>query len=280
MIICKMTLKKFIYISLFAIIIFLPGGAYAQDSFKIYKPVPVKNFFCKIDKNIFNCFKYNYGLNYLAAGVTTICLIEGNVDWNWYRYTYSYKSLYNTGYSSVYIGEIVPFAVPLGLYFYGRSKENTDLQITGLALGQSALLSFSIAALLKTFTGRVPPTNLTDADDVNGDFRFGFLQGGINNGWPSSHTTIAFAMATTLIELYPDNLAIEIGSITYASMIGLGVSANVHWFSDVVSGALIGYTIGKTVGISYRKLMNHDEKKQAYNFYFTPNGIGFNYRFK
>jgi membrane-associated phospholipid phosphatase len=33
------------------------------------------------------------------------------------------------------------------------------------------------------------------------------------------------------------------------------LSFNVHWLSDVVAGALIGYASGKVVGKSFRKSM-------------------------
>jgi membrane-associated phospholipid phosphatase len=189
------------------------------------------------------------------------------------------KRVYNIGYPAVYAGWIVPFAVPLSTYIYGRIDKNDDLQITGLAVGQAALDGWLISTTMKVFTGRVPPTKLKDGDDIRGDFRFGFLKGGANNGWPSSHTTAAFAMATTLAELYPDNMTVKVCSYAYASFIGLGVSTNIHWFSDVFAGALIGYAIGKTVGSNFRNLMNNSYKPQAYNLYVTPTGAVFNYWF-
>ena len=170
-------------------------------------------------------------------------------------------------------------AAPIGLYLYGYMEKNTDLQVAGLALGQSALLGWLTSAAFKVFTGRVAPIKLSDPDDVNGDFRFGFLKGGINDGWPSGHTSTALAMATTLCELYPDNTVLHIGAFTYASLIGLGVSSRIHWASDVFSGALIGYAVGKTVGMSFKKLMKKKEKAQAFNFSVAPSGAAFNYSF-
>jgi len=86
-------------------------------------------------------------------------------------------------------------------------------------------------------------------------------------------------MATALNQLYPNNTAIKICSLTCASLIGLGVSTNIHWASDVVAGVLIGWAIGRTTGISFRNLMNENQKSQANNFYITPTGVGFNYKF-
>ena len=266
-------------ITLVIFIICMSANVYSQVSLNTYKHVPVTKVFYKLGHNAVGSFKYHYGLNYIIGGATTYGMVESNIDWNWYRFTYKNHWIYNTGYISVNTGSIVPTALSLGLYIYGRAEKNSDIQITGLALGQAALLGLAISSGLKVVTGRVPPTKLNFTDDLRGDFRFGFMRGGANNGWPSSHTCVAFAMATALIELYPNNPAIKICSLTYASLIGLGVSTNVHWASDVVAGALIGWAIGRTVGISFRDLMNGSQKSQASNFYLTPTGVSFNYKF-
>lgn len=39
----------------------------------------------------------------------------------------------------------------------------------------------------------------------------------------------------------------KVWAIAYAVYIGLGVSVTVHWLSDAVTGALIGYMIGDFV---------------------------------
>jgi membrane-associated phospholipid phosphatase len=272
--------KRHQCISLFTFIILFSSLAYSQDSLNNYQKIPVTKFFYKIDKNIVGSFKYNYGLNYLGAVAGSLGLVGTNVDWNWYQLSISNdKKIYKIGYPAVYAGWIMPFAVPLSTYIYGRIDKNDDLQITGLAVGQAALDGWLISTTMKVFTGRVPPTKLKDGDDIRGDFRFGFLKGGANNGWPSSHTTAAFAMATTMAELYPDNTTVKVCSFAYASFIGLGVSTNIHWFSDAFAGALIGYAIGKTVCTNFRNLMNNPYKPQAYNLYITPTGAVFNYRF-
>ena len=51
-----------------------------------------------------------------------------------------------------------------------------------------------------------------------------FLRGGVFWGWPSSHTTIAFAMAVTILMLFPKQKWVGYMAITYALYIGLGVS--------------------------------------------------------
>jgi membrane-associated phospholipid phosphatase len=260
-------------------VIYLSINIYGQDTLNTYKSVPITKVFYKLGNNVLGSFAYHYGLNYIAVAPITYGMVESNIDWSWYRYTSKNRGIYNTGYIFFTTGSIVPTAVSLGLYIYGRADKNSRIQITGLALGQAAILGLAISSGLKVVTGRKPPSQLVLTDDLHGDFRFGFLKGGVNNGWPSSHTCVAFSMATALIELYPDNTAIKICSLTYASLIGLGVSTNVHWASDAAAGALIGWAIGRTVGISFRNLMNGSLKSQAYNYYITPTGLAFNYRF-
>jgi hypothetical protein len=83
----------------------------------------------------------------------------------------------------------------------------------------------------------------------------------------------------TLTRLYPDNSTIKIASLTYASLIGLGVSTNIHWFSDVIAGGLIGYAIGASVGDGFWNLMHGGNRTQSYSLSFTPGGITLAYHF-
>ncbi len=265
------TTRLICFISLFLL---TSSRCNAQDSIGRTIRIPFNTIFYHIDKHTVGSFTKNYGLNYLLAAGLTYGIIKSGLDWKWYQTATENKWIGNTGFLSVSVGGLVPFAGPLAFYFYGRAKKKSDLQVTGLALGQAALLGIAISSSIKVFTGRVPPYDLTNKKDYSGNFRFGFFRGGAFDGWPSSHTTIAFAMATTLIELYPGNTAIQVGSLAYASLIGLGVSTNIHWFSDAVAGAFVGYAIGKTVGIGFKNLMNNMHSKQVYNFYATPTGAG------
>jgi membrane-associated phospholipid phosphatase len=264
---------------LLSIVIIPSASAQARQGTKDSTLVPLTRVFFEMDKNCLGSFSYNYGLSYVAAGAGTFGIVKSGMDWKWYRNAHEHKWIMNAGFVSVGIGPLASMAVPLGLYLYGRSDENAQLQLTGLALGQAALLSAVISSGLKAFTGRVPPDNDSATSDYSGRFRFGIFRGGVYEGWPSSHTATAFAMAAALVELYPDNATIRIGSVAYASLIGLGVSTNIHWLSDAFAGALIGYAIGKSVGASYRRLVYGDQQDQAFGFYFTPTGIGFTYRF-
>jgi membrane-associated phospholipid phosphatase len=145
------------------------------------------------------------------------------------------------------------------------------------------MLALSVSFGIKTFTGRKAPSILPEilgreppaASDYSNDFAWGFYRRGVFDGWPSSHTIIAFAMATTLADLYPDSRGIQIGAYTYAVAIGVGVSLFSHWASDAFAGALIGYAIGKSVGHSFNQLLGMNAKIN-YSLYAVPGGIGFN----
>jgi membrane-associated phospholipid phosphatase len=266
-------------ILLWIFMILFPTAGFAADNTKDTAFIPITVVFNGMGRNMIGSFTYQYGLHYIIGTAASYGLVESGADWRWYRNAVEHPWISNTGRISIVTGPIVSVALPLGLYLYGRSEKDAGLQITGLALGQAAINAAVITSVLKAFTGRVGPQHKTEVTDYSRDFRFGFLRGGIYQGWPSSHTATAFSMATALMELYPDNTAIKIGGWTYASLIGLGVSTNIHWFSDAVAGALIGYAIGTMVGISFRHLLNHTEEETSFGLYITPIGVTFIYQF-
>ncbi|MDB4939826.1 MAG: phosphoesterase PA-phosphatase related protein [Candidatus Doudnabacteria bacterium] len=216
--------------------------------------MPFDRLFDKITKHLIDSIKFNFGLNYVFAAVFTLIIVSTGLDALWYKTSVNNPIIYNAGFISAAVGGLLPILFPLGFYLYGRYVRNKKFQVIGLALGQAALLGLIISSFIKLFTGRIAPHQLL-APTVLGGFRFGFDRGGAFNGWPSSHTTVAFAMATALATIFPEKRKIILIAYTYASIIGLGVSLNIHWFSDVVAGALIGYAIGKGVGADFKKLL-------------------------
>ena len=269
--------RKRMYSIILSCIVLLPIRSFADDSLKDSSLIPITTVFYGIGRHMAGSFTYNYGLNYIIGTAATYGLVKSGVDWKWYRNAKDHPWISNTGRISVITGPIVSVTVPLGLYLYGRSERDIDMQIIGLALGQAAIDAAIITSVFKAFTGRAGPQHNLSQNDYSNDFRFGFLRGGIYQGWPSSHTATAFAMATALIGLYPDNIAVKIGGLTYASLIGVGVSTNIHWLSDVVAGGLIGYAIGTIVGNDYRNLLSHTQEEKSYGLYITPTGLMFTY---
>ncbi len=145
------------------------------------------------------------------------------------------------------IGWFVPIFVPPILIASGFVANHRGFYFTGWAIAQAALLGSIISSIYKAFTGRVHPPH-TAGTDISHHFQFGFLRGGVFWGWPSSHTTIAFAMAVALVTLLPKHRWLGCTALAYAIYIGIGVSMTIHWFSDFAAGAIIGAVIGRVVG--------------------------------
>jgi membrane-associated phospholipid phosphatase len=135
------------------------------------------------------------------------------------------------------------------LYWYGAARSKPKIQIKAAILAQAGILGWIISSVYKAFTGRIQPEFLTytSLEDISRNFNFGFWEHGIFWGWPSSHTSVAFAMSVALIMLYPRNKVLAVLALAYAFFIGVGVSVSVHWFSDFVAGAIIGTIVGLAV---------------------------------
>ena len=249
-----------------------------------YADVHFSKLLHRFGKNIISSFTCNYGLNYAVTPLITYGMIKSGIDWQWNRMAYHNKWVAYSGIPFGVMGFAVPAAVPLWLYIYGRRHEDIKLQVTGLALGQSAILALGISFGIKSLTGRrdpaimphhVYPDKYSETIDYSGDWAFGFMRRGVMSGWPSSHTIVAFSMAATMAELYPDNAQIKWGAYIYAAAVGLSVSLFSHWASEVVSGALIGCAVGKSVGRSFNQLLGGGRQSGVkYSLYPTMNGVG------
>jgi membrane-associated phospholipid phosphatase len=144
------------------------------------------------------------------------------------------------------------------------------------------MLTLAIQTPLKMVTGRALPGIVTELDhtrnlrkdDFSGEFNW--ISGNFIGGWPSGHTANAFAAAATISEIYKNNIWVNIGVYSYAALIGIGVTLDVHWVSEALAGALIGHAIGKTVGRSFSQILEKNERKNNISFYFTPNAVGIN----
>jgi membrane-associated phospholipid phosphatase len=241
--------------------------------------------FHNIGWNLLGAVTYNYGINFVGAGLGTWAFIETGIDWKWRNIAYNNTWLSNCGSPGLYIGFIVPALASIVTYITGRSTNSERLQITGLALAQSLMLTLAIQTPLKMITGRALPGIVNEVDHTKNqrtdDFskEFNWFNNNFIAGWPSGHTANAFAAAATISEIYKDNLWLKIGVYSYAALIGFGVTLNVHWMSEAFSGALIGYAVGKTVGKSFNKLLENNVSDNHISFYFTLNTIGVVVRF-
>ncbi|MDR0669052.1 MAG: phosphatase PAP2 family protein [Treponema sp.] len=180
----------------------------------------------------------------------------------------------------MYIGYITPAVTPILTYAIGRLAKDEKLQIAGIALAQTLMLTLAIQTPLKMITGRSLPGIVTELDHTrnartdNFSNEFDWFDTNFIGGWPSGHTANAFAAAATLSEIYNDKLWLKIGVFSYAALIGFGVTLDVHWASEALAGALIGYAVGKTVGKSFGKLLANDKSNNQVSIFITPNSAG------
>jgi len=215
----------------------------------------VKRFFSTLACNLLGCFKGWKLVWHLVAILLTVILVLSGFDWRYFLATRS-PELRSWMFPAVIIGGLLPLYLPLLLLALGFLARNTRTILTGWAIAQAELLGALIVIAYKSFTGRAHPMHSVGAD-LSHVFRFGFLRGGVFWGWPSSHTTIAFAMALTVFTLFPKHRWLGTTALLYALYIGLGVSMTIHWFSDFVAGAIIGSVIGVVVGKSFRQNIEH-----------------------
>jgi membrane-associated phospholipid phosphatase len=209
----------------------------------------MKQFLVTLPHNFVGCFKGWKIVWHLVAILLTVILVMSGFDW---RYSLATRNpeLRSWMWPAVVIGMFLPIYLPLILFAVGIIARSAKTILTGWAVAQAELIGALTVVAYKAFTGRAHPPHSV-GPDISHVFHFGFLRGGVFWGWPSSHTTIAFAMALTVFTLFPKQRWLGCLAILYALYIGVGVSMTIHWFSDFVAGAIVGSVIGTVVGKSF-----------------------------
>lgn len=205
----------------------------------------MKNFFRIIPTHIINSFSGKNIYFHIGAIFLTYWIVSSGFDWKYFLSVRN-PTLNQVFFPAIVIGGLLPILLPLVLLLIKKTR------YVGAALAQASLLGSLISSTYKVFTGRVQPNLVDIVHDSSRNFNFGFLEHGVFWGWPSSHTTIAFAMACTLIIMFRNNKIVVYGALLYAFYIGIGISFAIHWFSEFVAGALIGTAIGIAVGRGWR----------------------------
>ena len=211
----------------------------------------MKQFLSTLPRNLLDCFKGRRIIWNIIAIILTFILVTSGFDGLYFASTRN-PIFRSCVFPAVVIGGLLPIALPLLLLAVGSMSRSARITLAGWAIGQAELIGAVVAAAYKAITGRAHPSHGIGAD-LSHRFHFGLLRGGIVWDWPSSHTTIAFAMAVTLFRLFPTQRWLGSMAIAYALYIGIGVSMTIHWFSDFAAGAIIGTAIGAVVGKSFRR---------------------------
>ncbi len=123
---------------------------------------------------------------------------------------------------------VIPF-LSLSLASAYLFKDN-KLKSFSIKATKSFILTGATVTIMKVITSRERPNGA--------DFR----------SFPSGHTAVAFALATSISKEFGDNPALPIFSYSLALMSGLArIEYNVHWASDVLFGAVLGIYTAKFV---------------------------------
>lgn len=207
-------------------------------------------FVISLPGNFIDCFRGRRLVWHMVAIVLTVIMVLAGLDWRYFLATRS-PELRRWMFPAVHIGGLLPLVLPLLLLFLGGIFRQLKTVQTGWAVAQAEILGSLISSCYKALTGRAHPMHSPGAD-LTHIFRFGFLRGGVFWGWPSSHTTIAFAMAACICALFPRQKWLGVCALLYALYVGVGVSMTIHWLSDFVAGAIIGSVIGFVVGRSFK----------------------------
>jgi len=209
----------------------------------------MKKFLSTLPRNLIACFTGRMIAWHGVAILLTVLLVTSGCDWLYFRSTRN-PVLWAWMIPSAPIGGLVPITLPFVLLALGSFRKSAMVASAGWAVGQAEVIGGIIAAAYKSVTGRVRPSHGL-GPDISHAFRFGFLRGGVFWGWPSSHTTIAFATAAAVFTLFPKQKWPGYLALAYALYIGIGVSTTIHWLSDFAAGAVIGTVVGRVVGKTF-----------------------------
>jgi len=214
-----------------------------------YNALMFRDFLSGIHRTALLSFRGYYILGHVLAFGITFLLVVSGFDW-WF-----FESTRRTLLSPIVFiagigGFFVPVIIPIALHTIGQLRDSVRLRQTGAAAAQAVIVSWVISSFYKALTGRIEPEYSSHLDmlDRSRTFNFGFFEYGIFWGWPSSHTAVAFALASVLVVLLAHGRFGRFLAIFCASFVGIGAAIGFHWFSDVIAGAIVGILVGITIG--------------------------------
>ncbi len=126
----------------------------------------------------------------------------------------------------------ISIATPLVVYAVGLIKGDITVKKQGIYIAETFVVSALISTALKYSINRERP--FTTYPDIEKETNGG------SPSFPSGHTSMAFATATSLSIAFPKWYVI-VPSFLWASAVGYSrMDLGVHYPSDVLAGAIIG----------------------------------------
>ena len=156
------------------------------------------------------------------------------------------------------------------LYAGGLAFDSKDVRVTGLLAIESICFSGAITNIFKVAAARSRPYV------GKGPFDFhGFKIDDQNASFPSGHSTVAFALSSTLAGRIDNTwgkvLLYSLATLTAVSR----VYNDEHWVSDSFLGAAIGQVVGSTL-VRYHR---NDGEESSFSISPTQRGITAEWRF-
>jgi len=213
-------------------------------------------------------------LFHVAAVGATVGIVRSGADQDTASYFREHPTWGHAGLVGNILGYTAPTVGTAVFYLVGRASHRDETVVAAYAVMQATALTLATVTTLKFVTGRAPPEDeyLDGPRGASRSFRFGFYRGGVIDGWPSGHTAIMTAMASTLTAYYP-KAAVAIIGFTVAAYTGYSMvsyrGGSVHWLSDVTAGFLIAFPIGMNVGRAFREKFD-GEKQTARAWTLVP----------
>lgn len=152
--------------------------------------------------------------------------------------------------------------VGLGTIAVGLIAGNDKVKMAGVRISSAVLLAGGTTFIVKTLVGRWRPYQTGHAWQFS-PFNTNY------DAFPSGHTAVAFALATSASDEIHRTWA---SILLYTCATGTGLSRmndDKHWFSDVVAGTLVGIASAKFVNGRWRVF-----GMSAPHFLLGPQGAG------
>jgi membrane-associated phospholipid phosphatase len=115
---------------------------------------------------------------------------------------------------------------------------------------EAVLVGAATTGLLKMAFGRARPM----VTGRSSDWQFGRgVQGGAYQAFPSGHTTVAFAAASTWVAESQGSVPVVAGAAAFAVAAGVArLYFDKHWLTDVLAGAAVGTLSAMAVQAAHR----------------------------
>lgn len=195
-------------------------------------------------------------------------LIETDINSWILKYQNSTSSTFgNIGYNLAHPSFLVPISTIT--YSIGYFNKLARVERVGITMFESLFISGATIKGLKMITDRKRPSESKSNSDFDGP---SFSLSEKSQSFPSGHSALAFATATSIAQEYKDNKAIVLTSYTIATSVGLSrLFDNAHWLSDVIIGSAIGHFIAK---YTHKKYTTIDLKNKTTIIPLFSNKIG------